>query len=601
MGKHISLVLKFVALFVFTCILSACQNSTQVNDIEKKGDIKSLIQEGKYIEIQEFIIADDGKKPLIEYAVFSLFKTNKSENDAFLNDMFQNYIENKKWIDIQELTSGLEEEKNMEIVGGIHEEIDIYNNLVQEKEELDAEKDNLIVKGKELEETYPYELKWDGFAIQEFQGTILQKISDTEYRVDMRYSPTNKEYILHTVEKTFSSAGDFGMYVIPGEEIEYTLQDGFSKSFLTVHEIPEEQIDLVTQIINSRVNISKLMKEIEENKGNQMSSIDNMERQFENIFKMEKAEEILKKNDKTKSGHNESKIFTVLKNKLYIDGITLGTERNEVLEILGNPDEEKIDDSPMDPSDTILIYDNVSFYIFDNKVIRVSLHATNEFFDKEFLSNYSGDRYISEEGKIYFYEPDSKQLIIASGVEEEFQISLVFEDGNFKYNVQEGSIKKVEDSKSEKQTEPGLEEGNDTADNGYNSYTNDRYGFSVQYPNNFIMDPPSQNGDGATFHNDEFFLTAYSGYTNVIKSGETIEEYFQEDLESINEEIAYQKLSDNWYVISYKENEKIIYKKFYFGDVTFSTFIITYPASKQEEYGELTTYISNSFVPSLNK
>ena len=114
------------------------------------------------------------------------------------------------------------------------------------------------------------------------------------------------------------------------------------------------------------------------------------------------------------------------------------------------------------------------------------------------------------------------------------------------------------------------------------------------------MDPPPTNGDGARFYNEEFEITAYASHTNVINDGETIEMYFEDDLKSITEEIAYQRITEDWYVISYEENGKIIYKKFYFNDQVGTTFIISYPASKQEKYGPITSHIADTFVPSTN-
>ena len=129
----------------------------------------------------------------------------------------------------------------------------------------------------------------------------------------------------------------------------------------------------------------------------------------------------------------------------------------------------------------------------------------------------------------------------------------------------------------------------------YQSYVNGRFGFTMQYPEGLTMDPPPTNGDGARFYNSEFELTAYAGHTNIVSEGETVQTYYQQDLNSISGPIAYQKLKDNWYVISYEENGKIFYKKFFFGQDVFNTFIISYPASKQEKYGPITTHIAKTY------
>ncbi|WP_347552584.1 hypothetical protein ABFG93_09770 [Pseudalkalibacillus hwajinpoensis] len=68
--------------------------------------------------------------------------------------------------------------------------------------------------------------------------------------------------------------------------------------------------------------------------------------------------------------------------------------------------------------------------------------------------------------------------------------------------------------------------------------------------------------------------------------------------EDIAVPIAYDRLTENWFVISYVENGMIVYEKFFYGGDVFNTFIITYPESKQDVYGPVTTHISDTFVPS---
>ncbi|MBA9028484.1 hypothetical protein [Peribacillus huizhouensis] len=131
----------------------------------------------------------------------------------------------------------------------------------------------------------------------------------------------------------------------------------------------------------------------------------------------------------------------------------------------------------------------------------------------------------------------------------------------------------------------------------YRSYANDRFGFSMQYPDDLTMDTPPSNGDGARFYNAEFEVTAYGGHTNIVNEGETIETYYQEELNSISGQIAYQKLTDDWYVVSYEENGQIFYEKFFFGPTVFNKFIISYPTNKQDKYDPVTTHIAKTFAP----
>lgn len=109
------------------------------------------------------------------------------------------------------------------------------------------------------------------------------------------------------------------------------------------------------------------------------------------------------------------------------------------------------------------------------------------------------------------------------------------------------------------------------------------------------MAPPPTNGDGVRFYSEDFEVTAYGNHTNIISENETIETYYNEDLNSIPVNIAYKRLTANWYVLSYEQNGLITYKKFFFGNEVANTIIMTYPASEQSKYGNSVTHIIESF------
>ena len=79
----------------------------------------------------------------------------------------------------------------------------------------------------------------------------------------------------------------------------------------------------------------------------------------------------------------------------------------------------------------------------------------------------------------------------------------------------------------------------------YTDYTNERFVFSLQYPSELTMCQPPENGGGVHLYNDDFEMTASGVHTNVVNFDETIEEYLQG-----GEEIAYQRLEKDWYVLS---------------------------------------------------
>lgn len=129
----------------------------------------------------------------------------------------------------------------------------------------------------------------------------------------------------------------------------------------------------------------------------------------------------------------------------------------------------------------------------------------------------------------------------------------------------------------------------------YNTYTNTRYGFSIEYPTTFNMSPPPTNNDGREFTNGEATITAFGSHINVIEDNETIETYYDRELESISSPISYQRLGNDWYVLSYQEGNNTVYQKAIIGETIISTLIIRYPSSRQEYYGPMITRISDTF------
>ncbi|SEM23124.1 hypothetical protein SAMN05192533_101523 [Mesobacillus persicus] len=296
--------------------------------------------------------------------------------------------------------------------------------------------------------------------------------------------------------------------------------------------------------------------------------------------------------NKQEKENAQPEVFQLRNEKYYIHGITLGDDKDVVLEKLGEPDEEKEDSSELNPADYVLSFDNLEIYITDNQVVRMFISTNQGYFNRVFYDDYPNpaEKYISEDGSMYYlYKEETEQLIYAKlGENDEFMIFFDYADGNFQHNLETGWIKNVNsvDSSSADQDQVS-----------YAPYGNSRFGFTFEYPQEYTVDPPPTNGDGVTIHNEDFKLLAYGGHTNILRDGETVNTYYEEDLAQISVPISYNRLKDNWYVLSYKEGELINYKKFFFSENAFNTFLITYPASKQDLYGPITTHISESFVP----
>ncbi|TXC85842.1 hypothetical protein FS935_19550 [Metabacillus litoralis] len=129
----------------------------------------------------------------------------------------------------------------------------------------------------------------------------------------------------------------------------------------------------------------------------------------------------------------------------------------------------------------------------------------------------------------------------------------------------------------------------------YKQYSNDRFGFSFKVPSSLSMSPPPTNGDGVTFFNEEIEVTAFGAH--IIEEGKTVEDFYHEEINSILVNIAYQRIKENWYVLSYEEDGIITYKKSFFGNGIMNSLIMTYPVDTQTKYSEIVTYITESFQP----
>jgi hypothetical protein len=130
----------------------------------------------------------------------------------------------------------------------------------------------------------------------------------------------------------------------------------------------------------------------------------------------------------------------------------------------------------------------------------------------------------------------------------------------------------------------------------YDVYNNSRYGYSVSYPTSFIPGEPPDNNDGQKFTSKDGTaeLIVY-GSNNVF--GDTVEALYNNELNSVPGDVAYKKIKDNWYVVSWVDGNRIYYTKKFAGPGAENTLIISYPQSQKNAYDEIVTYVSQTFYP----
>lgn len=111
------------------------------------------------------------------------------------------------------------------------------------------------------------------------------------------------------------------------------------------------------------------------------------------------------------------------------------------------------------------------------------------------------------------------------------------------------------------------------------TYTNDLHPYSMSIPNRFEMeDTPS--GSGARYEDPETgFVINLFGFANV--NDETVSEVFAHENTSGKTDL-YTAADDDWYVISWREDDTIIYEKTIVTDSTIATAHLEYSTANRD-------------------
>lgn len=127
----------------------------------------------------------------------------------------------------------------------------------------------------------------------------------------------------------------------------------------------------------------------------------------------------------------------------------------------------------------------------------------------------------------------------------------------------------------------------------YKLYTNDRYGFSIECPNTFVVKVVPDNDDGRIFSSlDGDVELTVSGINNVLE--ETAQFYYQQILKE-HSNVAYKAQTGNWLIVSWVEGNEIIYEKMVVGSGSINTLLIKYPLSQKKTYDFVISHLNASF------
>ncbi len=134
----------------------------------------------------------------------------------------------------------------------------------------------------------------------------------------------------------------------------------------------------------------------------------------------------------------------------------------------------------------------------------------------------------------------------------------------------------------------------------YIPYKNERYKFSLEYPDIFTSKILSDNGDGITLTNSETNIGFWAYASNNIM-GDTAQGLHAVDVANASK-ILYERQKDNWAVISWEDGNEAFYKKTVVGREAINTFIMSYPREQDDEYGVLIDHIFSTFkTPAVDK
>lgn len=132
----------------------------------------------------------------------------------------------------------------------------------------------------------------------------------------------------------------------------------------------------------------------------------------------------------------------------------------------------------------------------------------------------------------------------------------------------------------------------------YEMYFNKRFGFFIVYPKSFTQELVSDNGTDASFVSpDGYAKLRVSGANN--ESNQTIGAVLAQSISTIHGDIAYQRETSDWFVISWRDTDTgdIGYQKTFVGAGSENSFIFVYPIRQRGIYDTMLRRIAKAFKP----
>jgi serine/threonine-protein kinase len=127
----------------------------------------------------------------------------------------------------------------------------------------------------------------------------------------------------------------------------------------------------------------------------------------------------------------------------------------------------------------------------------------------------------------------------------------------------------------------------------YSKYTNDKFGFSIDYPSDLLTKvmPLSQNGSIFSSKDDSVKLTV-SGKNNV--SNQDVKSVYNDVIKE-HGDAPYKTQQNNWFVVSWIDGDKIYYEWCAVGSGSINTYIAIFPESQKKYFELVLNHLNSSF------
>jgi hypothetical protein len=128
---------------------------------------------------------------------------------------------------------------------------------------------------------------------------------------------------------------------------------------------------------------------------------------------------------------------------------------------------------------------------------------------------------------------------------------------------------------------------------------NGRWGFSLSYPSSLIPERQPENGAGRVYHSADHQVSLFVAGSHTFPE-DSLDNFWQKELNSRSETVTYKFKKDNYYVISgVNPNGYEFYHKVFFYPTYWLEFEMTYPHVQHAVYDPWVERIAHDFVPVL--